>query len=52
MYGHLEVARWLASRFNLTSDDAHAIDIDAIRRSLVYHKDLLQWLANHFNITI
>jgi hypothetical protein len=50
--GHLGVAKWLASTFNLTADDARADDNYALRHICEDgHLAEAEWLVSTFNLT-
>jgi hypothetical protein len=50
--GHLAVAQWLTSTFNLTADDARADDNKTLRFSCWNgHLAVVQWLVSTFNLT-
>ena len=51
--GHLEIAQWLYTAFQLTVDDARSNDNFAFRYACIYgHLDMAKWLYTTFQLTI
>ena len=50
--GHLEVAKWLTSHFDLTPDNARVNNNHSFHYSCVNgHLEVARWLTSHFDLT-
>ena len=52
MYGHLDIAKWIHNKFNITEEEVKAENNWAFRFACMYgHLDVAKWLHKTFHVT-